>query len=125
MPLRNRSVSANTHTGPRRKETPPPGAGTRVFYESLYKQNPHSLMALKYCVEYGCLPREECEKAVEKLEKMKLAQKEAVRNRAFNAVKTEEAVKKRRVKEENESTEVENQAPPPPLPDHDDLPHLS
>ncbi|BAM42191.1 conserved hypothetical protein [Theileria orientalis strain Shintoku] len=33
--------------------TPPPGDGTRGFYESLYEENPNSLIAIKFCVEYG------------------------------------------------------------------------
>ena len=48
-----------------KKETPPPASGTRVFYESLYKQNSKSFMALKWCVEYGILPKKDCKKAVE------------------------------------------------------------
>eukprot|EP00922_Rhytidocystis_sp_ex-Travisia-forbesii_P008164 GHVS01012026.1.p1 GENE.GHVS01012026.1~~GHVS01012026.1.p1 ORF type:complete len:277 (+),score=57.53 GHVS01012026.1:1-831(+) len=35
--------------------TPPNGDGTRAFYESLYDENPNSLIALKFCVEYGVL----------------------------------------------------------------------
>eukprot|EP00922_Rhytidocystis_sp_ex-Travisia-forbesii_P008158 GHVS01012020.1.p1 GENE.GHVS01012020.1~~GHVS01012020.1.p1 ORF type:complete len:241 (+),score=58.34 GHVS01012020.1:171-893(+) len=35
--------------------TPPNGDGTRAFYESLYDDNPNSLVALKFCVEYGVL----------------------------------------------------------------------
>ena len=35
--------------------TPPAGDATRAFYESLLEQKPNSLMAMKYCVEYGCL----------------------------------------------------------------------
>ncbi|AFZ81197.1 hypothetical protein BEWA_006060 [Theileria equi strain WA] len=33
--------------------TPPQGDGTRGFYESLYQENPNSLIAIKFCVEYG------------------------------------------------------------------------
>lgn len=29
------------------------GDGTRGFYESLYEENPNSLIAIKFCVEYG------------------------------------------------------------------------
>lgn len=47
-----------------KKETPPPASGTRVFYESLYKQNSDSFMALKWCVEYGILPLEDCREAL-------------------------------------------------------------
>ncbi|GMI54739.1 hypothetical protein ScalyP_jg12180 [Parmales sp. scaly parma] len=35
--------------------TPSPGEGDRVFYESLYKQNPSSLMAMEWCVAFGVL----------------------------------------------------------------------
>ena len=30
----------------------------RAFYESLLEQKPNSLMALKYCIENGCLDQE-------------------------------------------------------------------
>lgn len=35
--------------------TPPNGDATRAFYESLYNENPYSIIALKYCVENGVL----------------------------------------------------------------------
>ncbi|KAH7648693.1 hypothetical protein FG379_002163 [Cryptosporidium bovis] len=35
--------------------TPPNGDATRAFYESLYEENPYSIIALKYCVENGIL----------------------------------------------------------------------
>ncbi len=35
--------------------TPTLGEPSRAFYESLLEQNPDSLMALKWCIEYGCL----------------------------------------------------------------------
>ncbi|CBZ55943.1 conserved hypothetical protein [Neospora caninum Liverpool] len=35
--------------------TPPNGEGTRAFYESLYEENPNSLIALRYVIEYGVL----------------------------------------------------------------------
>ena len=35
--------------------TPTLGDPTRAFYESLLEQKPDSLMALKWCIEYGCL----------------------------------------------------------------------
>jgi hypothetical protein len=59
-----------------KKETPPPGAGQRVFYESLYKERPSSLIALNYMVAYGVLPAAECEKAAARLEKLKAAHKD-------------------------------------------------
>lgn len=37
--------------------TPSPAAGLRVFYETLLEQNKDSLMALKWCVEYGVHPK--------------------------------------------------------------------
>ncbi|SBS97283.1 hypothetical protein POVCU1_036950 [Plasmodium ovale curtisi] len=35
--------------------TPPNGDGTRAFYESLLEENPNSIIAIKYCIEYGVL----------------------------------------------------------------------
>eukprot|EP00924_Labyrinthula_sp_SR-Ha-C_P007167 snap_masked-scaffold_8-processed-gene-11.6-mRNA-1 protein AED:0.06 eAED:0.06 QI:0/-1/0/1/-1/1/1/0/88 len=58
-----------------KRETPPPASGSRVFYESLYKENPKSFMALKWVVEHGVLPEDQCKAAVKQLEKMKLKQK--------------------------------------------------
>ncbi|KAF4708223.1 hypothetical protein FOZ63_013068, partial [Perkinsus olseni] len=33
--------------------TPPQGDSTRGFYESLLEEKPDSVMAIRYCVEYG------------------------------------------------------------------------
>jgi len=38
--------------------TPPQGDASRAFYESLLEQRPNSLMALRWCIEYGCLEHE-------------------------------------------------------------------
>ncbi|CRG95985.1 conserved protein, unknown function [Plasmodium gallinaceum] len=35
--------------------TPPNGDGTRAFYESLFEENPNSVIAIKYCIEHGVL----------------------------------------------------------------------
>ena len=35
--------------------TPPQGDASRAFYESLLEQRPESMMALRWCIEYGCL----------------------------------------------------------------------
>merc|ERR1712196_217835 len=61
-----------------RKVTPPPGAGDRVFYESLYRQRPSSFMALKWCVEYGVLDESEVKAAVALLEKRKAELKQGL-----------------------------------------------
>lgn len=39
--------------------TPTPGFGDRVFYETLIRQRPDSIMAQEWCVNYGVLPKEE------------------------------------------------------------------
>ena len=36
------------------KLTPNMGDATRGFYESLLKEKPNSLIAIRYCVEQGC-----------------------------------------------------------------------
>lgn len=51
--------------------TPPKGDPVRAFYESMLKQKPNSFMALKHCVEYGCLSRQEAEVALKRLNKIK------------------------------------------------------
>ncbi|KAF8820992.1 putative high mobility group protein b1 [Cardiosporidium cionae] len=35
--------------------SPPNGDGTRAFYESLREEFPYSLIAIKYCIEFGIL----------------------------------------------------------------------
>lgn len=51
--------------------TPPKGDPVRAFYESMLKQKPDSLMALKHCLEFGCLTRHEAESAIKRLNKIK------------------------------------------------------
>ena len=46
--------SASVYTKPGQKfPTPAPGAGERVFYESLLEEKPKSFMALTWAVEHG------------------------------------------------------------------------
>jgi exonuclease III len=47
--------------------TPTPGVGDRVFYETLLRQRPDSVMAQEWCVAYGVLPDEEAEKLHKKV----------------------------------------------------------
>ena len=54
-----------------KNSTPPAGDATRAFYESLLEQRPDSLMAKKYCVEYGCLDPEKANEYLKELEKKK------------------------------------------------------
>mmetsp|Transcript_9984 Transcript_9984/g.12591 ORF Transcript_9984/g.12591 Transcript_9984/m.12591 type:complete len:111 (-) Transcript_9984:360-692(-) len=42
--------------------TPTRGFGDRVFYETLLKQNPSSVMAQEWCVNYGVLNYEDASK---------------------------------------------------------------
>ncbi|EEA06670.1 uncharacterized protein CMU_013450 [Cryptosporidium muris RN66] len=51
--------------------TPPNGDGTRAFYESLYSENPYSLIALRYCVEYGILMGSNHTMALQRLEHLR------------------------------------------------------
>ena len=51
--------------------TPPAGDATRAFYESLLEQRPDSMMAKKYCVEYGCLDADKANEYIKELEKKK------------------------------------------------------
>ena len=54
-----------------KNSTPPAGDATRAFYESLLEQRPDSLMAKKYCVEYGCLDADRANEFIKDLEKKK------------------------------------------------------
>ena len=51
--------------------TPPAGDATRAFYESLLEQRPDSMMAKKYCVEYGCLEPDKANEYIAEMEKKK------------------------------------------------------
>ena len=52
-------------------DTPDENDGSRIFYESLLKQNPNSKMAMKWCVEYGVLDQTQAKKYQAILEKKK------------------------------------------------------
>ena len=41
------------------RPTPTPGMGDRVFYETLLRERPSSVMAQEWCVLHGVLPVEE------------------------------------------------------------------
>eukprot|EP00400_MALV-I_sp_L67-5_P000833 gene833-245_t len=53
------------------KLTPNMGDATRGFYTSLLKEKPNSLIAIKYCVEQGCLDKEEHNKLLDCYLKLK------------------------------------------------------
>lgn len=53
-----------------KKPTPPPAEATRVFYESLFRQNPNSKMALQWCIQHGVLEGDELKDALKKLAKL-------------------------------------------------------
>ena len=58
-----------------KNSTPPAGDATRAFYESLLEQRPDSVMAKKYCVEYGCLDADKANEFIKDLEKLKKKKK--------------------------------------------------
>lgn len=51
--------------------TPDEDNGMRVFYETLYKQNPKSEMGQKYCLENGLMDEAEAKKVFAKIAKKK------------------------------------------------------
>ena len=55
--------------------TPPAGDATRAFYESLLEQRPDSIMAKKYCVDYGCLDNDKAKEFIKILENHKKKKK--------------------------------------------------
>jgi hypothetical protein len=54
-----------------RRQEPSLDDPTRAFYESLHEQNPHSLMAKKYCLENGLLDEETAVKVMAELKRLK------------------------------------------------------
>lgn len=55
------------------KPTPEEHDPLRKFYTSLLRQNPKSLMAIKYCTEHGLMPKQlDIKKVSKTLGKMKL-----------------------------------------------------
>ena len=55
--------------------TPPAGDATRAFYESLLEQRPDSIMAKRYCVDYGCLDNDKAKEFIKILENHKKKKK--------------------------------------------------
>lgn len=51
------------------------GDGTRIFYESLLKENPQSDIAFKWCIEHGIYLDLDPHKAARRLEKKNLQRK--------------------------------------------------
>lgn len=51
--------------------TPPQGNSSRAFYESLLDQKAESIMALRYCIDYGCLDAERATRGMQIIEKAK------------------------------------------------------
>ena len=49
--------------------SPSDSDGTRIFYESLLGQNPKSLMAKKWCLEYGLLGKDKAFEVMNDLKK--------------------------------------------------------
>ena len=47
----------------------------------MFRQNPNSFMALKWCIEYGVIPADQAKKKSQRLEKMKIERKEQLRLR--------------------------------------------
>ena len=87
-----------------RYPTPAPGAGDRVFYESLYNQRPSSFMALQWCLKYGVLPREECPALLKELEKRKKKGGSSVSYTSSPEKKSAKAkTKKRKLKHKTEA----------------------
>mmetsp|Transcript_4052 Transcript_4052/g.4685 ORF Transcript_4052/g.4685 Transcript_4052/m.4685 type:complete len:126 (+) Transcript_4052:197-574(+) len=91
-----------------KKETPPPASGTRVFYESLYRERKDSLIALKWCIEFGVLSQEEAEKGLIELEKRKKAKKERMQQLQIQGEKSEKKPKKSKHKHKRQRVEFDD-----------------
>jgi hypothetical protein len=81
--------------------TPTPGFGDRVFYETLLRQRPDSIMAQEWCVSYGVLPHDEAERLHKKVTDRKRQMRLGGGSAATSpARKTSVKAKKRVIKEE-------------------------
>ena len=69
--------------------TPTPGFGDRVFYETLFRQRPDSLMAQEWCVAYGVLPYNVAERLHEDILARKKGKKVATPVKKSKKVKVE------------------------------------
>eukprot|EP00501_MAST-03F_sp_TOSAG23-6_P002510 GSMAST32.ASY1.ANO1.2647.1 assembled CDS len=75
--------------------TPSPGQGTRVFYESLLRQNNESFMALKWCTEHGVYPTMSAEAAAAKVVDL-IARRKASGKRIKSPVKKVKSIKSKK-----------------------------
>ena len=46
-----------------------PGSGDYVFYDTLYKENPNSRMALVWCIEHGVFSHEQAASLLKQYQK--------------------------------------------------------
>ena len=89
-----------------RYPTESPGSGDYVFYDTLYKENPESVMALVWCIEHGVFSKEVAKQLHPKYLKAKEVyiqrNKTGARGGASNA--SVPAKKKRKLKQAREVT---------------------
>lgn len=72
----NKCLTMVTFKEGQKKQTPPPHDSLRKFYTSLLKQDKHSQIALKWCLEHGLLPPKKINYALMCLNMQKLSIKE-------------------------------------------------
>ena len=78
--------------------TPSPGAGTRVFYETMLTQQPESFIALKWCTEHGVYPTLAPEEAVKELERRTAKRKAATARSSVKRPSSSSSGKERKLK---------------------------
>lgn len=69
------ALGAQTYKPHQSHPTPSPGSGDRVFYESLYREDPSNEMALLWCIEHGVFLPEEHEAVLPAYERAKSGRK--------------------------------------------------
>mmetsp|Transcript_7450 Transcript_7450/g.21812 ORF Transcript_7450/g.21812 Transcript_7450/m.21812 type:complete len:109 (-) Transcript_7450:173-499(-) len=84
--------------------TPTPGVGDRVFYESLLKQRPDSVMAQEWCISYGVLSH----KKSAKLYKIVTERKRQIRLNGGAMVASPKKKKAKLIKEEGAVPEIQS-----------------
>jgi hypothetical protein len=71
----------------------------RVFYESLLKERPSSLIAQIWCVENGVLPEEQAKKMIKSIEKLKEERKKKLPASGSSPARIVSSKRKRELKD--------------------------
>ena len=104
------------------RETPDETDSSRRFYVSCLAQNPHSEMALRWCMQHGCLSQKDAAKAFAKIKAKDEAEKRGTGSTPTKRAPPSKAKKASASPPAKKGQKASAGAggPPPPPPDDDD-----